>query len=315
MKQYGKLFCGLLALIVTLSFAACEQAEQTTAPDVPKETLPLITRPAETMRAPAPETEPSHDCVWEDIESYRAYDTMGENGAVGYLAYHCTVEGCEQIKYGMFRPVLLRLDFEGESTLEEYLNNTEGVTPFYKKGEMHSAGEVRDGVVTVIDDVPFFIVCDRLFDEMKTPFRISFDAQIGVGNSRKEDDTIIGVGRVDPAVDGSYYFQLNETDGGLVYWRNYTIDDINTSMLSEYPLVAEMWYHFDLDIDIANKKVEIHIGTWADDARTVLEDYEYIGICNNISTSPKSRSSFAFRIANRNGLMAMDNLMIALPEE
>ncbi len=311
MKIYVKVLCSLLAVLLVLVMTACGET-------TPKETqapLPQITRPPETTRAPAPDPEPTHECVWSDAETYEAYKAVGERGEIGYMAYHCTEAGCDQIKYGMYRPVLLYLDFEGESTLEDYLKSTEGVEPLYKRNEMHSAGEVKDGVVTVINNAPFFIVCDRLFDEMGMPFCVSFDAQIGAGNQWKEDDTIIGVGRVDPVVDGSYYFQLNETDGDLVYWKNYAIDDINTPMLSEYPLVAESWYHFDLNIDIENQTVEIYIGKWSDSSRTTLENYEYIGTCDSISTSPLSRTSFAFRVSNRNGLMAMDNLMITLPEE
>ncbi len=308
MKSIRKFFICITALVCLLTLVACGET-------TPKVTLPLITRPAETTRAPETDAGPKHECIWADEETYEAYDTVGDRGEVGYFARHCTVEGCEEIKDAILRPVLLRLDFEGEdTTLEQYLNAADGVSPFLKNDTVYSQGEIRDGVCHIIDNSQVFILCDRLYDEIGEPIRISFDIKLGAGDTQNRD-TFFGVGRASQTEAASYYFQFRDTNGRLTYLKNFEFDSINTDMLYEYPLSVGEWYHFDVDIDFEEKRVDIYIGTWVDGTRQTLVKYEHIGTCSGIATSAKNRTDFALRISDQNGIEAFDNLYICLPEE
>lgn len=307
-----KTLATVLAAVFLLGLSSCGEAVDTTDP---QDTIPIITRPPETTSAPETEGVPKHAHIWSELPVYTAYSRPDrENDSIGYTAYPCTVEGCEEIRDDLIRPVLIALDFEGETTLYEYLEEADRVSPFFKKETSFSEGTVTGGTCNVEGgkNEQVFIVSDLPLHELEV-FTVSFDAYFGI-SSLPDKDTFFGFGKSAEELASVYYFQLRERGGKLYYLKNFTEDEQQSNALLSYTFEREKWYHFDVEIDMVKDQVSLRVGEW-DETRTSLISTSNLGTCEQMHAVRPELDIVVFRISASNGLASMDNFFITLPEE
>lgn len=298
----------VLALLCALSLVACGGQKE------PVETLPIITRPPETTEPPVEEI-PKHEHVFTSLPVFTPYERPDrDDDSIGYTAYPCTVEGCTEIKDDMIRPVLIALDFEGETTLHEYLEAEDRVSPLVKNEISYSAGTLTGGAFYAEGkkNEQVFIVSELALDELPV-FTVSFDCYFGI-SSNPGKDTFFGFGKTSAERDSVYYFQLRERDGKLYYLENFKENELRSIDLLSYTFEREKWYHFDVEINMEKDEVALWVGEW-DETRTELLSTSYLGTCQKMHATEIALDTVVFRISASNGLGAMDNFFITLPEK
>lgn len=302
-----KLFLIALAFLCILLCASCGST-------TPVDTLPIgvITRPPETD-APEP-TTPVHKHEWVEEMVYTAYERPNENGEVGYFSYPCAVEDCPEIKDDLIAPVLHYLTFDGEGTLHEYLDATEGVAPLFKNETSFSTGTLQGGAYYAdgLRNEQVFIVSEHMLDEVET-FTVSMDVVMGEP-SKAGSDTFFGFGRTSASQASVYYFQLRLENGEIHYLDNFTDVFLQSQEFSGHKFELGRWYHFEIEINMANQTVSVRAGEWLDEARTQLSEMEWIGSCEGMHKKMVELDTVVFRISASNGLAAMDNFIVTLPE-
>ncbi len=374
-----KFFAFALALLMVVSlFAACgETPDETTAkaPETtttPSQSVPPVTTAPDTSAPPVttapdttdttapettttPETDPepleptiaadsAHtEHIWYTLPTYTAYEAKQADGTIGYYATHCRYEGCDAIKDGKIRPILVNMDFEGfTGTLAKYADEAENVCA-HKKGANNSPGNVADGMGVMITSKGQCIISTDFVWEYDKEYYIAMDFQLkdplsqnknscvltfGKGSMTEAAKYFVGIGY--NLTDGKWYVEHNfgmdyelvgiQIEGNRWYRLEYvvTMGSADAAM-AESPSFAErnnyllqggattMYLtpmHRNLDGEMVIAGERIYLGTFAGIAAMVNEDRE-----------PLNLDLDYIKIDSTGACKAIDNLVVGLAEK
>lgn len=212
--------------------------------------------------------------------------------------------------------VLIHLDFEGPATdMLSYIKEADNVSP-YLRSEAVTSGKVENGkwYNTTADQVLFN---DDSGLKKYNEYTLSFDFQLYANGVSGQDDFFIGVGACSSSAAAGYFFQLGITDDGkLQYFRNWTLREEPTKALAGFTFTdRDAWYHIELTVNVEDVTVAVSVGKWADETLTKLENFELVGVCQDTSFNGRGAlNQDLFRINHRNGVRAMDNFLVTIPD-
>lgn len=212
--------------------------------------------------------------------------------------------------------VLIHLDFEGPATdMLSYIKEADNVSP-YLRSEAVTSGKVENGkwYNTTADQVLFN---DDSGLKKYNEYTLSFDFQLYANGVSGQDDFCIGVGACSSSAAAGYFFQLGISDDGkLQYFRNWTLREEPTKALAGFTFTdRDAWYHIELTVNVEDVTVAVSVGKWADQTLTKLENFELVGVCQDTSFNGRGAlNQDLFRINHRNGVRAMDNFLVTIPD-
>ncbi len=233
--------------------------DTTKAPDTTDTTAPETTTTPETDPEPLEPTlaaDASHaEHVWFTNPSFTAYEVKQADGTIGYIATHCRYDGCDAIKDGKIRPVLVNMDFENyNGKLADYANESENVCA-HKKGAQHSPGTVADGFCLITNKSQTIISTDFVWEYGKE-YYISMDFQLNTYLNATKMSHVLTFGKGSMSQAARYFVGVGYKPEEQKWYMTHNFD--GAYALEGISMELGKWYRLEYVVVMAHESANVY---------------------------------------------------------